>query len=230
MTERNARMMGPLFQSCPLCGVTKDHLTVTGRLEDHVLGHLRDLALSSLPYIQEEDQKTNSTNSLNSDDSAKPADRSTVSDLLDEEPESTSEDRQTIASRHVESGPLSVHSDEDPYAAWNGIKNYVQASHTVGFGEPPKQILQTSSDTFPCPLIPDTRDGDESYRQQIDDSSRFVDPYDIIPGVFSDGRSAQVCCPLGPHQITKAHSLDCTLGILIQFYTVGIYPDDSDSV
>lgn len=191
MAERNARMMGPLFQSCPLCGVTKDHPTVTGRLEDHVVGHLRYLALSSLPYIEEEEQKTNSTMSLRSDDSAKPADRSTVHDLLDQESDLTSEGHQTI----VTSGPPDVHSDEDPYAAWNGIQNYVRASHTLRPGEPPEQIFKSPSDTFPCPVIPEPRNDDEPYLQQHDDSSRFVDAHDI-PEELSDIRSAQVCRPL----------------------------------
>lgn len=184
MAERNARMMGPLFQSCPLCGVTKDHPTVTDRLEDHIVGHLRYLALSSLPYIEEEEQKTNSTNSLGSDDSAKPADRSTVHDFLDQEFDLTSEE--TV----VALGPPDVHSDVDPYSAWNGIQNYVRASHTFRPGEPPKQIFKFPSDTFPCPVIPASSDDEEPYLQQCDDSSLFVDAHDITEE-SPDRRSAQ---------------------------------------
>lgn len=194
MTERNARMMGPLFQSCPLCGVTKEHPTVTGRMEDHVVGHLRYLALSSLPYIEEEEQKTNSTRSLRSDDSAKPADRSTVHDLLDQESDASSEDYQTI----VKSGLPKMDWDEDPYAAWDGVQYYVRASHTVRPGSPPKQISKFPSDTFQCPAIPESRPDGAAYVQQDDDSTRFVNTHDI-PEELSDRRDAQVCHPLRFH-------------------------------
>lgn len=199
MTERNARMMGPLSQSCPLCGVTKDHPMVTGRLEDHVVGHLRYLALSSLPYIEEEEQKTNSTNSLRSDDSAKPADRSTIYDLLEQEFDLSAESPQIVDSLE----PPNDHSDEDPYAAWNGIQNYVRASHTIIPGEPPQQIRGFDSDksSFPCPGISESRYDDESYIEQGDDSSRFVDAHDI-PEMIPDKRSAQVCRPLRLSGIT----------------------------
>lgn len=225
MTERNARMMGPLFQSCPLCGVKKDDPTVTGRLEDHVVGHMRYLALSSLPYIEEEEQNTNSTISLRSEDSAKPADRSTVHDLLDQEPDITSEVPLTI----VTPGPPDVHSGEDPYAAWNGIQQYVHLSHSLRPGEPPIQEFRLPSDAFPCPVIPESRDNDEPYLQQHDDSSRFVDDLDI-PEEFPDRRSAQVRRPLRLYQITTAYCFDCTLEVLIQVYAVGMDSDDNDPV
>lgn len=187
MTERNARMMGPLFQSCPLCGATKDHPTVTGRLEDHVVGHLRYLALTSLPYIEEEEQNTDSTNSLRSDDSAKPADRSTVHDLLDEEIDSIFEDDQD----KMTSEAPRIRSDEDPYAAWNGIQHYVRASHALRPGEPPQQIFKFDSDTFLWPAIRETSDCGEPYFEQRDESSRFVDAHDV-PEEFSGRRLAQV--------------------------------------
>lgn len=206
MTERNARMTGPLFQSCPLCGVTKDYPTVTGRLEDHVVGHLRYLALSSLPYIEEEEQKTNSTESLRSDDSAKPADRSTIHDLLDEEFYSTFESGQATVISGRNYGQPNVHSDEDPFAVWNGIQHYVRASHTLSPGEPPKQILRLSSETFPFPVIPEPRDDDEPYLEQDDGSSRFVDAHDIHEE-SSDRRRAQVCLPFKLQQFETIHFL-----------------------
>lgn len=223
MAERNARMMGPLFQSCPLCGVTKDHPTVTGRIEEHVVGHLRYLALSSLPYIEEEEQKTNSTNSLRSDESAWPADRSTVHDLLDEEFDLNSECSQP----KVSPGSPNVDSDEDPYSAWNGIQHYVRTSHTLKIGEPPEQISKFSPDTFPCPVIPESSDDDEPFLQQRDDSFRFVDAQDI-PEELSGRRSAQVCRPLP--QSTQGHLPGCEMDILIQFYVVGMDSDNDNPV
>ncbi|KAK4208245.1 hypothetical protein QBC37DRAFT_405481 [Rhypophila decipiens] len=45
--QRNARLIGPLFESCPLCGMVPD--LDTGPMEDHVVGHLRKIAIHSLP-------------------------------------------------------------------------------------------------------------------------------------------------------------------------------------
>jgi len=52
LSDRNARAMEPMFASCPLCGAG----TVEGCLEDHIVGHLRFLALKSLPRIEDEDE------------------------------------------------------------------------------------------------------------------------------------------------------------------------------
>ena len=50
LTERNARSIEPLFTSCPFCGGSD--ATIKGRLEDHIVGHLRYLALRSLPRFE----------------------------------------------------------------------------------------------------------------------------------------------------------------------------------
>ncbi|KAM6534561.1 hypothetical protein FALCPG4_004191 [Fusarium falciforme] len=72
LADRNGRATGPLFTSCPLCGVEE----VKGSMEEHVIGHMRFLALKSLPATQEElDDESGS------DDSAaasKPDSRSTI--------------------------------------------------------------------------------------------------------------------------------------------------------
>ncbi|KAJ4316001.1 hypothetical protein N0V84_008065 [Fusarium piperis] len=70
--DRNGRATGPLFTSCPLCGVEE----AKGSMEDHVVGHMRFLALKSLPATQEE-----LNDESDSDDSAaasKPNSRSTI--------------------------------------------------------------------------------------------------------------------------------------------------------
>ncbi|KAH7230802.1 hypothetical protein B0J15DRAFT_575327 [Fusarium solani] len=72
LADRNGRATGPLFTSCPLCGVEE----VKCSMEEHVIGHMRFLALKSLPATQEElDDESGS------DDSAaasKPDSRSTI--------------------------------------------------------------------------------------------------------------------------------------------------------
>ncbi|KAL3954763.1 hypothetical protein ACCO45_010326 [Purpureocillium lilacinum] len=47
LISRSRKATGPLFTSCPLCGDTTEE--VNGKLEQHIAGHLRSLALKSLP-------------------------------------------------------------------------------------------------------------------------------------------------------------------------------------
>lgn len=46
LADRNAKAAESLFESCPLCGITKPTYI---SLQDHIVGHLRGLALQSLP-------------------------------------------------------------------------------------------------------------------------------------------------------------------------------------
>ncbi|ETS87206.1 hypothetical protein PFICI_01034 [Pestalotiopsis fici W106-1] len=45
LADANARSIGPMFQACPMCGTEAEG----NSLEDHIVGHLRLLALRSLP-------------------------------------------------------------------------------------------------------------------------------------------------------------------------------------
>jgi len=51
LAARSTCTTGPLFPSCPLCGATDTR----NRLEDHIIGHLRFLALKSLPWLEDAD-------------------------------------------------------------------------------------------------------------------------------------------------------------------------------
>ncbi|CEJ93456.1 hypothetical protein VHEMI09043 [[Torrubiella] hemipterigena] len=52
LANKNSRKRVDLFPSCPLCGATATD--VTGRMEDHITGHLRSIALKSLPAYEED--------------------------------------------------------------------------------------------------------------------------------------------------------------------------------
>ena len=52
LAERSTRMAQPLFTTCPLCG--EDESKVPGKMQDHVVGHLRFLALKSLPPTEDD--------------------------------------------------------------------------------------------------------------------------------------------------------------------------------
>ncbi|TVY76578.1 hypothetical protein Focb16_v006386 [Fusarium oxysporum f. sp. cubense] len=82
MANKNSRKMPKLFPSCPLCG--KGESEINGRLEDHLAGHLRSLALKSLPSYHENipDDNEDGNNSI---DVSRPKSRSTVRDLREDE-------------------------------------------------------------------------------------------------------------------------------------------------
>lgn len=51
LASRSARKVAKLFSMCPLCG--KEDSTAEGPLDSHIAGHLRSLALKSLPSYHE---------------------------------------------------------------------------------------------------------------------------------------------------------------------------------
>lgn len=77
LLNRNTRRVAKLFHSCPLCG--QGETEIDGRLEDHIAGHLRYLALKSLPNFHEE--MLDDTSGSGGGSSQKPQDRSTVKNL-----------------------------------------------------------------------------------------------------------------------------------------------------
>ncbi|KAJ4209546.1 hypothetical protein NW759_013402 [Fusarium solani] len=81
VANRNSRKTTKLFPSCPLCG--REESDVDGRLEDHLAGHLRSLALKSLPSYQDEipDDAGDENNSI---DGSRPRSRSTIREMEEE--------------------------------------------------------------------------------------------------------------------------------------------------
>ncbi|PNP74526.1 hypothetical protein FNYG_12149 [Fusarium nygamai] len=78
LANRNSRKMPKLFPSCPLCG--KDEDAISGHLEDHLVGHLRSLALKSLPSYEDETPE-DTENDNDSVDISRPQSRSTVREM-----------------------------------------------------------------------------------------------------------------------------------------------------
>ncbi|TQN65317.1 hypothetical protein CSHISOI_10123 [Colletotrichum shisoi] len=74
LADRNGRATGTLFQTCPLCGTDE-----VSSMEDHVIGHMRALALKSLPSYEEDDEaRYDSESQQSSGSSAKAPSRSTL--------------------------------------------------------------------------------------------------------------------------------------------------------
>lgn len=82
LANRNARSLTKLFMSCPLCG--KDESEIDTRLTDHITGHLRSLAIISLPIHYDEDILGDVGSDKNGSNSSQPRSRSTIN-LLDDE-------------------------------------------------------------------------------------------------------------------------------------------------
>ncbi|KAM0317312.1 hypothetical protein ACHAPQ_011049, partial [Fusarium lateritium] len=82
VVTRSRRSAGPLFTSCPLCG--QEAKEFTENIEKHIAGHLRSLALKSLPpSYDEKDDEDNESSDKTSDGAV--SNRSTVSDLINDE-------------------------------------------------------------------------------------------------------------------------------------------------
>ncbi|KAH0531317.1 hypothetical protein TsFJ059_000165 [Trichoderma semiorbis] len=82
LANRNARSLPKLFMSCPLCG--KNESEIGTRLTDHITGHLRSLAIMSLPVHYDEDIPGDVGSDGNSSSNSQPRSRSTIN-LLDDE-------------------------------------------------------------------------------------------------------------------------------------------------
>lgn len=76
LAERALQSPRTMFEICPLCGGTDD-LDAAGSLTDHIVGHLRSLALKSLPPHYEDDDDISS----NSDDGHPNGSRPTMKNL-----------------------------------------------------------------------------------------------------------------------------------------------------
>lgn len=73
LAKYHGRSIKPMFGLCPICGNNE----VTGNLEDHIIGHLRSLALKSLPPYDDGGSEDSSSDQGCSNTS-KPMSRSTI--------------------------------------------------------------------------------------------------------------------------------------------------------
>ncbi|KAH6877240.1 hypothetical protein B0T10DRAFT_188142 [Thelonectria olida] len=155
LADRNARMTGPLFASCPLCGVVE----VDGSMEDHIVGHMRFLALKSLPTYQEDTGGLEEQDSESQQDSlatSRPHSRSTIRD---------DPDRHTLLSfydfgEHQSRSSYLHVPNQSKYAAWGGFRNYI-SQFPAGKGLPRRfdptgaaKCDESSPHEFDFPLLP----------------------------------------------------------------------------
>uniref|UniRef100_A0A093VD80 Serine/threonine-protein phosphatase n=2 Tax=Talaromyces marneffei PM1 TaxID=1077442 RepID=A0A093VD80_TALMA len=100
LADRNGRTIGPLFKSCPFCGF--DDTSSSTKIEEHIVGHLRFLALKSLPPYEDECSESSDAESTSSRIS-KAHKRSTIENDPDRE----------VKTNFVDNGPIVVLDPDD---------------------------------------------------------------------------------------------------------------------
>ncbi|KAI0543077.1 hypothetical protein GGR58DRAFT_450631 [Xylaria digitata] len=106
LAERSLQPSGPLFKSCPLCGVSSEEKS----LENHVIGHLRSLALKSLPRADDGDEE----------------DEENVGNSAAARSGPTGSERSTIKNDPSRHAPLEFHDDHEPDSPRPGHAGYMQ--------------------------------------------------------------------------------------------------------
>ncbi|XXG96335.1 hypothetical protein Hte_002617 [Hypoxylon texense] len=143
LARRNGRVMGPLFKSCPLCGKEE----VDGTMEDHIVGHLRFLALKSLPIYDDESGAEDIDSEKDNSLSSKPRSRSTIRNDPERYTPPTFEDTGDVEEKlriYVRTRP--THSKYADYGGyWNYIKLFPRlrtadstATYPIIFSPPPE--------------------------------------------------------------------------------------------
>lgn len=163
LAERNAQIIGPLFESCPFCG------TKESRLEDHIVGHLRSLALKSLPPCQD-DGLEDSKSEKGSLGLSEPASRSTI---------------KMDSQRYIK--PVFIDAGEQPsfqsygngntpalspYIIWGGYRNYV-SQFAAGYN-PSLGIRLLTQPLLPPPLIPVPDDISDNIQDEVGQRQEFL--------------------------------------------------------
>ncbi|CAI6097486.1 unnamed protein product, partial [Clonostachys chloroleuca] len=122
LAQRNARPIVPILDLCPLCGTDE----ATDNLENHVVGHLRFLALKSLPP-HEEDGSGSSDSESGSAAASGPASRSTIRKDSDRHISVLFEDRGDSSSWGLTDTEKIT---PNVYEQWGGYKAYIESRYS----------------------------------------------------------------------------------------------------
>ncbi|CAH0058637.1 unnamed protein product [Clonostachys solani] len=121
LAQRNSRPTVPMFNVCPLCGTDE----ATDTLEDHIVGHLRFLALKSLPP-HEEDGSGGSGSESGSATTSRPASRSTIKKDPKRHVSVVFHDRGDISWGLTDAEKIAP----NVYEPWGGYKSYIESRHS----------------------------------------------------------------------------------------------------
>jgi hypothetical protein len=176
LAERNARTIGPLFESCPLCGVRD----VKGLMEDHIVGHLRFIALKSLPPYQDEGSE-GSRSERSSLENSKVLSRSTIKKHPDRYLELTFDDDYGDQQSSAQQRHDGKSTTQSPYEEWGGYRDYISKF--------PAGLKNSSlvAARFPPPFISDDETS-STLTPWMDPSTDFVEESLFIGVLKSDQR------------------------------------------
>ncbi|KAJ5986357.1 hypothetical protein N7451_010722 [Penicillium sp. IBT 35674x] len=132
LADRNSRAIDPLFESCPFCGSTDT--PQGGTIMEHIVGHLRFLALKSLPLYQDEASEASDGDSATTK-ASKTHNRSTIDNDPDRLTAFTFED---LGSEIV-----------------NKVPNIEENSPSGGFSSPVSERLSGLANTYTRAPLPD---------------------------------------------------------------------------
>lgn len=138
LADRNARTIRPLFETCPLCGL--NDIAKGANIEEHITGHLRFLALKSLPTFQDEVSQSSDAESVSSQVS-KPHKRSTIENDPDKHANLTFDDNEE--NRIVEQCSEIDSSSLSPYKQYSEPRNYVSVAGSLP-GRGDSQLIEKS--------------------------------------------------------------------------------------
>ncbi|KAH6632375.1 hypothetical protein F5144DRAFT_489216 [Chaetomium tenue] len=139
LANRSTHKTANLFPSCPLCG--KHEVETDNRLEDHIAGHLRSLALKSLPSYQE-DIPDDAGSGRSSVDTSRPRSRSTVKDL------NSDDDMLEFEAEHSWDHSDSASSSQEAWelASWNFYESAAEGPPTALEDDPIIQSMLQKRD------------------------------------------------------------------------------------
>ncbi|KAM4054570.1 protein phosphatase-1 [Hirsutella rhossiliensis] len=175
LAERKVQPLGPMFESYPLCGT----VDATRNLEDHIVGHLRFLALKSLPSF--EVQGSEGSEGERGSSASRPESRTTINKDPERHIRPTFDDPDSIPTSHPHHP-----GSPSPYTPWGGYREYIAqrvdgaaaqdrshgVSHAVDF-MPPNNLVSEQGEQFLWHQDPSSDFVDESLFDEIQPEDRI---------------------------------------------------------
>ncbi|KAI0101218.1 hypothetical protein F4814DRAFT_432601 [Daldinia grandis] len=178
LADRNGRVIGPLFRSCPLCGKEE----VDGTMDNHIVGHLRFLALKSLPTYEDEGPEDEISQKGGSSASRAQSRRSTVESELKG---GSLEPLEDITDVNGGSWHFFVWDSENQskYAPYGGFHSYISKYHTRHAEEDSTNKVSPGSTASPAAFPPPPDDVKLLFNHFDDPSLEFVEAslFDGVP-------------------------------------------------
>ncbi|KAI1651010.1 uncharacterized protein F4817DRAFT_312366 [Daldinia loculata] len=179
LADRNGRVIGPLFRSCPLCGKKE----VDSTMDNHIVGHLRFLALKSLPTCEEEGLEDEGSQKGGSSASRAQSRRSTVESELKGRSLGTLEDIGEVNGESWRSFLWNAPELRSKYAPYGGFHSYISKYHTLHAEEDSTNKASPGNTASPTAFPPPPDDERLLFNHSADPSLEFFEGslFDGVP-------------------------------------------------